>query len=85
MCMTGAWGGQKKASNPLELELRLVLNHHMVQELNPSRLQEHQVLLVAEPSLRPLSFLNLFIYFILDMVSRCSFGCPVALYVDQCG
>lgn len=28
MCMPGAHGGQKKASNPLELELEKVVGHH---------------------------------------------------------
>ena len=29
MCVPGAFGGQKKASDPLELELWMFINHHI--------------------------------------------------------
>lgn len=29
MCMPGAWGGQKRVSSPLDLELWMVVNHHV--------------------------------------------------------
>jgi hypothetical protein len=29
MCMSGAWGYQRKASDPLELELQMIVNCHV--------------------------------------------------------
>lgn len=44
----GAQGGQKRALDPLELELQTVVSHHAEAG---SSLHEHQVLLTAEQSL----------------------------------
>jgi hypothetical protein len=38
-----------------ELQLRIVVSHHGCWELNPVPLEEQQVLLMAEPSLQPLT------------------------------
>lgn len=57
----GVHGDQKKALDALELELEIVVSHHVgAGEPNPDSLQE-QLLLAAEPSLE---FLNhLFFFF----------------------
>lgn len=51
----GACSGQKKASDPLELELAMAVSHSVSQcgcwELSPGPLQEQLALLTAEPSL----------------------------------
>jgi hypothetical protein len=47
-----ALSGQKRALDPLELELQPVVSHHMdVRELNLGPLQEQLMHLSAEPSL----------------------------------
>lgn len=43
-CVYSALRGQKRVSEPLEVELHMVLNHHVSTEL----LQEQRVLLTAE-------------------------------------
>lgn len=47
--MPGAHGGQKRESDPLELEMRIVVNHHVggCWELNSDPLQQQQVLFTA--------------------------------------
>lgn len=40
--------GQKKALDPLEMELQMVMNHYMDTQELPSPLQEQLVLLAAE-------------------------------------
>lgn len=51
-------GGQKRASGSLERELRVVVSCRECWELHSGPMQEQQVLLLAEPSLRPLLFLR---------------------------
>jgi hypothetical protein len=47
-----AQGGQKRASDPLQLELKVVVSHrHGCCELNLGPLQEQHVLLTTESSL----------------------------------
>ena len=58
VCVPHSWVGlrvQKKATDTLELESRMVLSLHMNNEWqsNASPLQEQQVPLTAEPSLQP--------------------------------
>lgn len=47
----GACSGQKKASDPLELELGMAESQCGCWELSPGPLQEQLALLTAEPSL----------------------------------
>jgi hypothetical protein len=48
-CIPGALRGQKRALDPLQLELQMVVRHHA----NPGPLKGQQVLLNTEPSLHP--------------------------------
>ena len=52
--MPGALRGQKRASDPLKLELQMIVNHHVVvgNQIQDS-LAEQPVLLTTEPSLQP--------------------------------
>ena len=49
---------KKRVSDHLKWELHMVINHHLGARLNWGSLQEHQVLLTAEPPLQ------LFFFFI---------------------
>lgn len=65
MCVPGAWGGQKKASGPLELESQMVLSHHVEAGIDSrASVRAAGVLnhLITEPALSPSGF-------VLDMVS----------------
>lgn len=42
--MPSAYGGQKKATEPLELELQMVLRHHMALETEPGSSKEAAML-----------------------------------------
>lgn len=53
-CMPGAHGGQK-ASDPLALELRMVVGHCEDACIEPDPLEEQQELLTSDPSLQPLA------------------------------
>jgi hypothetical protein len=48
-----AHGGQKRTTDPLKLNLQMVVSHH-VDAGNPGPLWEQPVLLTAELSLQPL-------------------------------
>jgi hypothetical protein len=50
-------GGQKRASDSLELKLHVAVSFRECQELNSGPLQEQQVCLMAKPHLQPLLFL----------------------------
>jgi hypothetical protein len=51
--MSSAWESQKRVPDPLELQLEIVVIHHIkCQELNLNPLQEQQVSLTAEPPLQ---------------------------------
>jgi hypothetical protein len=52
----GTHEGQKRASDPLELDLHAVLSHHRCWDLNLGALEGHQVLLIPKPSFLPFSF-----------------------------
>jgi hypothetical protein len=39
-CVLSAYQGQKRAPDPLELELKMVVNHHMGAGVDPGALQE---------------------------------------------
>jgi hypothetical protein len=59
-----AGGGQKKASDPLELELQIVVlfvksTQCRCWESNLGPVQKHQLLLIAEPSQFPMFYFNL--------------------------
>lgn len=49
--IAGVLGGQKRASDPLNLELRMVELLCWCWELNTSHLEEQQMFLTIEPSL----------------------------------
>lgn len=50
-CMAGTLGGQKRESDPLELELQMVVKHQMgARNTNRGSLHEQQVFLTTEPS-----------------------------------
>lgn len=54
--MPGACGSQKELSNPLELELQVIVSLVMLgRAQNLSPLEEQQLLLTEEPSLQPTS------------------------------
>lgn len=50
MCTPDALRGQERASNTLELELQIVVSHHV----NAGPLRAQQMFLTADPSLQPL-------------------------------
>ena len=59
MYVPGACGGQKKASDPLELELQKVVScRRGCRELGPGSLEEQPVLLIIERSPQPLIMLS---------------------------
>ena len=49
MRMSGVHAGQKRVSDPLELQT--VVSLHIEDELNPEPLQEQKVVLTSQPSL----------------------------------
>lgn len=58
----GTYGGHKRASNPLKLELRTIFGYLVdVGTLNPGTLQEQQMLVTAEPALQPLNSWAIFV------------------------
>ena len=60
-----ACGGLERASDPLELGLYTVVNHHLGAEIEPRPLENQPVLLTAGPSLYALLlFLLFFILFL---------------------
>jgi hypothetical protein len=54
--MSGACRVQKQALGSLELELRMLVNCHVTEELNPCLQQEQQMFLASELSLQLLQF-----------------------------
>jgi hypothetical protein len=48
MCIPGAHRGQKTVSNPLELELQMIVSHYGSWELIQGPLEEQTVLLTTE-------------------------------------
>jgi len=56
ICMPSACGGQERILYPLELEVCIVVNHHVGGwELKPGPLQEQQVFFTTEPFLQLLA------------------------------
>lgn len=53
MSRAAAYKGQKKASDPRELEFQVVVSLLTCSKLNPSSPEEQQVLVTAELSLQP--------------------------------
>lgn len=69
---SSALEGQKRALDPLELELQAAVNHkHRCWELNSGPLQEQQLLLTTGPVSSPASTHNFF-----ETGSQCSPGWP---------
>lgn len=58
IAMHGTWGGQKRLSVPLELELQMIVSHWVTGcwKSNLDSPEEHLVLLITEPSLQPKLF-----------------------------
>lgn len=54
LLVPGAWGGQKRASDPLVLELQEVVVFQVGAENQTRVLEDQQVLLTAQSSLQPL-------------------------------
>lgn len=52
-CVPGAFRGQKRASDALELELQLQDSIQVLEIEPPHPLQDHQALLSKEPSFQP--------------------------------
>lgn len=50
MCVSGAHGGQTCASDRLELELWMVVSHHVVLGIEPRSLKDRLTLLTTELS-----------------------------------
>lgn len=55
MCVSGERGGQKRAVEPLELDLQMVVRYCGCWGLNPGLWGEQPTLSTAEPSLQPLN------------------------------
>ena len=51
--MYGAYRGQKKLSDPMELELHMTVNHHLGTGTKPGLSEEQPALLSTEASLQP--------------------------------
>ena len=60
--MPGAFRGQKRASDPLELELTVVVSHYGCWESNPDPLQEQPVFLTLRHLSRPTYFQNICVF-----------------------
>lgn len=51
--MSGAYRGQKKLSDPMELESHMAVNHHLGTGTKPGLSEEQPALLSTEASLQP--------------------------------
>lgn len=54
-CVPGAWRGQKRTLDWMELELAQLWVVRQILRIKPGPLQEQPVLLTTEPSLQPLN------------------------------
>jgi hypothetical protein len=84
--MTGTWGNQKKASDPLELESQVVVTHrvHAGNCIWIFFLKEKQVFSTTEPSLQPWAFLfDLCLALVSEWCCLCKKNLEMLLYFEE--